>query len=121
MDKDTILDYVMSSPENTNRAVLSSMLDSMGGGEMSSILIVNQTYDYDNSRRILDKTWKEIDDAVRSGIVCVSMTTFDIHVVTELIGIVNKGNQWSSNNVNINNTIFTATTVDDYPESPLGD
>lgn len=36
MDKEKILDYVMNSPQNTNRAVLSSMLDSMGGGGSST-------------------------------------------------------------------------------------
>lgn len=34
MDKETILDYVTETPENTNRAVLGSMLDSMGGGNV---------------------------------------------------------------------------------------
>lgn len=32
MDKNTILDYVTETPWNTNRAVLSSMLDSIEGG-----------------------------------------------------------------------------------------
>lgn len=32
MDKNTILDYVTETPGNTNRAVLGSMLDSIGGG-----------------------------------------------------------------------------------------
>ena len=39
MDKDTILDYVTETPGNTNRAVLGSMLDSMGGGGSSSSVI----------------------------------------------------------------------------------
>ena len=34
MDKDTILNYVTETPGNTNRAVLGSMLDSMGGGNV---------------------------------------------------------------------------------------
>ena len=33
MDKEKVLDYVMHSPGNTNRAVLSGMLDESGGGE----------------------------------------------------------------------------------------
>ena len=33
MDKDTILNYVTETPGNTNRAVLSGMLDSMSGGD----------------------------------------------------------------------------------------
>ena len=39
MDKDTILDYVTETPGNTNRAVLSGMLDSMSGGGSSSSVI----------------------------------------------------------------------------------
>ncbi len=40
MDKETILNYVTETPGNTNRAVLGSMLDSMGGGESSSNVFV---------------------------------------------------------------------------------
>ena len=32
MNKNDILDYVMNTPHNTNRAVLSSMLNQLGGG-----------------------------------------------------------------------------------------
>ena len=32
MDKEKVLDYVMNSPGNSNRAVLSGMLDESGGG-----------------------------------------------------------------------------------------
>ncbi len=39
--KEEVLDYVMSSPQNTNRAVLSNMLDGLGGDsiEVSRIII----------------------------------------------------------------------------------
>ena len=41
MDKDTILDYVTETPGNTNRAVLSGMLDSIeGGGSGSNVVVV---------------------------------------------------------------------------------
>jgi hypothetical protein len=33
MDKEKVLDYVMNSPGNSNRAVLSGMLDESGGGD----------------------------------------------------------------------------------------
>ena len=36
MDKNDILNYVTETPGNTNRAVLSGMLDSMSGGGRSS-------------------------------------------------------------------------------------
>ena len=41
MDKDKIIDYVMNSPQNTNRAVLNSMLDdTSSGGGGSDIAII---------------------------------------------------------------------------------
>ena len=63
MDKNTILDYVTETPGNTNRAVLGSMLDSLsnsgsGGGSFCINLINNES--------LLDKTWKEIHDAIEN-------------------------------------------------------
>ena len=37
MDKEKVLDYVMHSPGNTNRAVLSGMLDESGGGNPNKV------------------------------------------------------------------------------------
>lgn len=39
MDKEKVLDYVMNSPGNSNRAVLSGMLDESGGGEDKIVYI----------------------------------------------------------------------------------
>lgn len=36
MDKNEIIEYVMNTPHNTNRAVLNSMLNQLGGGSGSS-------------------------------------------------------------------------------------
>lgn len=63
MTKEEILDYVMNSPENTNRVVLSDMLNelvnsSTGGGG----LVVNLSED-----GVFDKTWKEIYDVISAG------------------------------------------------------
>lgn len=43
MTKQEILDYVMKTPQNTNRAVLSGMLDEIGegGGSDSGLIVVN--------------------------------------------------------------------------------
>lgn len=51
MDKDKILDYVMNSPANTNKAVLSSMLDELDGGstEVSRIIISDSVKFYINA------------------------------------------------------------------------
>lgn len=37
------------------------------GGSGGSVLIVRSTYDESTSKNILDKTWKEINDAFQSG------------------------------------------------------
>jgi len=65
MDKEQIIDYVMNSPANTNRAVLEGMLDEIGGGGTSEPLIVN--FSVQNGYEVLDKTWTEIDEAIMSG------------------------------------------------------
>ena len=44
MDKNTILDYVMNSPQNTNRAVLGSMLDSIDSGSGTETKKITLTY-----------------------------------------------------------------------------
>ena len=66
MDKDTILDYVTETPGNTNRAVLGSMLDSMGGGGSSQPLMVHLTTE-DGLLFTFDKTFGEIYDAIQAG------------------------------------------------------
>ena len=65
MDKEQIIDYVMNSPANTNRAVLEGMLDEIGGGGTSEPLIVN--FSVQNGFEVLDKTWTEISEAIMLG------------------------------------------------------
>lgn len=68
MTKNDVMDYVMNSPGNTNRAVLSSMLDSIGGGGTGNLLLheVTETIEDEEVTR-LDHTWQEIYDAAMSG------------------------------------------------------
>jgi len=47
MDKNTILNYVMNSPENTNPNVLGSMLNGMGGDSTGNNFIIPVTVSYD--------------------------------------------------------------------------
>ena len=64
MTKEEILDYVMSTPENTNRAVLSDMLDQFNnnaGG--SSALIVEMEY-IDTYGQECFKSTIDIDDII---------------------------------------------------------
>ena len=70
MDKDTILNYVTETPGNTNRAVLGSMLDSIGGGGESEMFMVTITPDSNIgsvTSGTMDKTYDEIVEANESG------------------------------------------------------
>ena len=78
MDKQEILDYVMNTPGNTNRAVLSSMLNSVGsgsgsGGDSDFIIHAELSYNIDESGGLelvidsIDKTFDEVNDAYNSG------------------------------------------------------
>lgn len=70
--KNEIFDYVMNSPENTNAAVLKSMLDDLeGGGTMEDFII---TYTVNLSRSdeyiyfgTMDKEWNDIAEAYLGG------------------------------------------------------
>ena len=76
MDKNQILDYVMNSPGNTNRAVLSGMLDSITGNEVARF-DVNVTMDYQTDHYEVtgwDKTFEEIFEAYNSGKIIVAHT-----------------------------------------------
>ncbi len=63
MDKETILNYVTETPGNTNRAVLESMLDSMGEGSEKFIV----TFSLNDNEWSADKTLQEVFDAWNSG------------------------------------------------------
>ena len=52
MDKEKVLDYVMNSPGNSNRAVLSGMLDESGGGNPNRV----ETYE-----GTVANLWNDID------------------------------------------------------------
>lgn len=65
MTKNEILDYVMNTPDNTNRMVLSDMLDSFSSGSSSGGLVVHVTLEAGAS--VFDKTWQEIHDAMEAG------------------------------------------------------
>ena len=73
MTKDEILDYATQSPQNTNRAVLSGMLNALVGSEGGGgVLAVLSGYIYieedDDYVTRLNKTWQEIYDALSAGI-----------------------------------------------------
>ena len=72
MGKQEVIDYVMNSPANTNRAVLSGMLDDNSGSgtiQNNGFFIVHTT-DYDTDEgdwSKIDATFEEIQQALYSG------------------------------------------------------
>lgn len=67
MDKDKVIDYVMNSPANTNRAVLEGMLDGIAqGGGGAEPLIVTHTDDIDVGVTRLNVTFGELFEAFES-------------------------------------------------------
>lgn len=78
MDKNDILDYVMNTPGNTNRAVLNSMLNNASGGSGSGgdsdfIIHAEASINAVGPSNIqfvidsIDKTFDEVNDAYNSG------------------------------------------------------
>ena len=69
MDKNDILNYVTETPGNTNRAVLSGMLDSMsGGGAAQSQIVVKLLEQVDNYGFSTDKSFSEVVEFINNGI-----------------------------------------------------
>ena len=81
MSKEDVIEYVMTTPSNPNRAVLSGMLDSIAeaGGGSAEPLIVNLVWDEDNERYYGNKTYGEIKTAFMAGtkVVYVTENTWD--------------------------------------------
>lgn len=65
MEIDEIVDYATNSPENTNPAVLRSMLSQLNSG--SDVMWVTLTVNHDTDTYSVDKTNAEILNAVNSG------------------------------------------------------
>lgn len=71
--KDDVFDYVMNSPEDTNPAVLRSLLNGIeegGSGGVEDFILTFTITDYDENlgySGTLDKTWDEIKVAYTTG------------------------------------------------------
>ena len=61
MDKNDIIEYVMNTPHNTNRAVLKGMLEDISGDGGTSMIVRM------DSEGVADKTWQEVYDALTNG------------------------------------------------------
>lgn len=62
MSKQDVIDYVMETPHNTNRAVLEGLVDTAVEG--NSLFIITPTYDSDTKTWSTDRTWDEVKAAV---------------------------------------------------------
>lgn len=72
MTEDEIVEYVTHTPENTNPAVLRSMLQQYNNGSGGNgTLIVNELLDESSQTTILDKNWNEIKTAFDNGQVAI--------------------------------------------------
>lgn len=129
MDKDTILDYVTETPGNTNRAVLGSMLDSIGGGEESGenkVLICFESVNLDDVETYtLDKTFREIYEHLNNGGIAIISSIYESSslpvntIVNHLIYSVGTNSEGTSFFVRANkdnfNEPYSASSMDDYP------
>lgn len=68
MEREDIVNYCITSPENVNPAVLRSMLDQIegggGGDDYGEPLLVDMYWDEENYRFVSRKTWQEIYDEI---------------------------------------------------------
>ena len=130
MDKEYIVDYVTRSPENTNKAVLRGMLDSIDGGEGGLPYVVIPVHSNEQGYYVLEKTWQEIYDIVSSGTMAVTCMTNEItSPVTQQTAIFNFVSkveyldatpqegpvEWTVQVGNYGSNQFYATSANDYP------
>lgn len=80
MTKNEVLDYVMLSPANTNRAVLSDLLNEFAAGNSGNgSFIIDVSYDDENDEYVLNKTIEEIIQAVSNGFIPIIRDEFTLY------------------------------------------
>ena len=115
MGKEEILDYVMNSPGNTNRAVLSGMLDSVTGGSGGETLIVNDV------GGTSDKTWQEIYDAMPNVVIIIpadpnlQYSSDSKELIVHVYAVKENGVPYEYNFQTGYGDSYMCTTPDDYP------
>ena len=67
MSKEDVINYVMTTPSNPNRAVLSGMLDSIANAGGGTLRVNIASSDQTEGTITYDKTWQEVHDALESG------------------------------------------------------
>ncbi len=71
MSKEDVINYVMTTPGNPNKAVLSGMLDSVADAGGGSTMIVNVDVT-DPQNPTIDRAFQEIKDAYNNGIEVIA-------------------------------------------------
>ena len=103
---DEIFNYVMNSPENTNPAVLRSMLNSIEEGGGGGVLVVTLGVN------ALDKTWQEIHDAMLIGGAVISSPIISgVNIITAA-SYNPKAEQYVVESANV---LYVTSTADGYP------
>ena len=125
MTKQNIIDYVMNTPHNTNKAVLSSMLNQLaesGGG----IFVVTTSKPDGQQAHVLDKTWEEMFTAANNGMLVIirEYASLDDDVVDKGIyysfieAIEHEiGNLYR---ISVQGYYYTCESPSDYPVEDLG-
>ena len=85
MGNKEVIDYVMNSPGNTNKAVLKGLLGDTGGGSGGGIFTVEIGTREGSDGKEITATWQEIYDAVKSGMM--------INVLSREISMMPGGNE----------------------------
>lgn len=112
MTKEEILDYITSTPENTNRRVLSDMLDEFNSGGGGGALIVEVDGDL-SSGFFLNKTAGEIINALPLVFVKVPAPVGEGEGYERIPGY---GKTEDGYSFSVDGENFTAPTLDDYPQ-----
>jgi len=109
--KEEVIDYVMTTPNNPNRAVLEGMLNSIAEAGGGGSLVIRLDNEASTAEKVVyDKTWQEVYDALKNGtrVIILAETTLPPGIATISITTAT------------NNTTGTAAPYQVYSESRSG-
>ena len=122
MDKEKIIDYVMQTPENSNPAVLRSLLNQLNTSNDKLIIRVNEDQDEPGTFR-LDKTWQEIHDALAEGIFTEIVSSHG-EVEVEINFLAYCGTDVANGEYYVSDVLdqveYSCENPNDYPEAHVG-
>ena len=122
MDKNDVIEYVMNTPHNTNRAVLNSMLNQLaeGGGGGGSAPVINVVNDGDYPR--LDKTFSELKELIDGRIIMLLVSPQNdgangYRVVTDVSWEITEDQDRTNYRIYLGGNSWDCSSVDDYPKA----